>query len=119
MYSHANRRKENAMGQETVRAFFKQVEENQGLREGYKSLLQGMMKAGADEAVAAQQVTQFASQNGYEFAVEDLKGLAAEMQDGELTNEQLEAVAGGGLEFIFVATGVSSGGACFIVGWHA
>jgi lactobin A/cerein 7B family class IIb bacteriocin len=105
------------MGQETARSFFKQVEEDQSLREGYKSLLHGMVKAGTDEAAAAQQVTQFASQNGYAFAAEDLKGLAAEMQGGELTNEELEAVAGGALTWVIV-TGGSSGMACFIVGYE-
>ena len=105
------------MAQETVKAFFKQVEEDQGFSNRYKSLLKDIAKAGTDEAAAIQQVTQFASRNGYEFAAEDLKGVAAEMQGGELTNEQLDAVAGG-LDFIFVMTGVDSGGFCIIFGRH-
>lgn len=109
------------MAHETVKAFFKQVEEDEALRNRYKSLLQGMTKAGMDEATATQQVVRFASQNGYEFAVEDLKSLAAQMQSGELTDEQLAAAAGGGLEWVFFATGFTGGGggACFIAGWHS
>ena len=108
------------MAQETVKAFFKQVEEDQGFSNRYKSLLKDIAKAGTDEAAAIQQVTQFASRNGYEFAAEDLKGVAAEMQGGELTNEQLDAVAGGTIEMVFVATAAGGeGGVCIIVGWHS
>jgi len=105
------------MAQETVKAFFKQVEEDQGLSNQYKSLLEDMAQTETDEAAVAQQVAQFASRNGYEFAVEDLKSVAAEMQGGELTNEQLDAVAGGKLTWIIV-TGGGTGMACFIVGYE-
>jgi len=105
------------MAQETVKAFFKQVEEDQGLSNQYKSLLKDMAKTGTNEAAAIQQVAQFASRNGYEFAVEDLKGVAAEMQGGELTNEQLDAIAGGGVAWVFVGTtSASSAGFCVIIG---
>ena len=40
------------MAQETVKAFFKQIEEDRNLSDQYKSLLKGVAETNADEAQA-------------------------------------------------------------------
>ena len=88
------------MSQENVNAFFSKIEEDRNLSTRYKSFLKGVRTS--DEEAALKEVVQFASQHGYEFSTEDLKLVAEEMQSGELNDEQLNAVAGGGgLRFIF------------------
>jgi predicted ribosomally synthesized peptide with nif11-like leader len=104
---------ESIMAQETVKTFFKQVEADQNLNDQYKSLVKGMAAANADEAAAMQQVVAFAAQQGFAFTAEDVQLAAAEMQGDELTDEELDAVAGGwGLMFVHKGYG----GICVMIG---
>ena len=102
------------MSQENVNAFFNKIEEDQNLSDQYKSLLKGVPTS--DEEAALKEVVQFASQHGYEFRSEDLKLVAEDMQSGELSDEQLNAVAGGdgGRIWFFIATDIDF--ICFIIG---
>ena len=90
------------MAEEHVKTFFKKLEEDENLGERYKSLLQGMATPDVDEENLLKEVVEFASQNGYEFASEDVKLVIKSMQDEELSDEELDAVAGGGFGVMFV-----------------
>ena len=84
------------MSEEHVRTFFKKVEEDENLGERYKSLLQGIVPPDVDEENLWKEVVEFASENGYKFTSEDVKLVAESMQSEELSDEELDAVAGGG-----------------------
>ena len=81
------------MSQKNARAFFGEIEGNEGLRGPYQSLVKGI--ATLDKENALKEMVQFASQSGYEFASEDLE-LVLESMKSELSDEELDAVAGGG-----------------------
>ena len=108
------------MSEEHVRTFFKKVEEDENLSDRYKSLLRGMATSEVDEEDALKEVVQFASQNGYEFTSEDVKLVAESMQSEELSDEELDAVAGGGWGAFLVGTHDYErigGSACLLVGY--
>ena len=106
------------MAEEHVRAFFKKVEEDENLRDRYQSLLKGMADSEVDEDHAMKEVVQFASLNGYEFTSEDAKLVAESMQGEELSDEELEVVAGGTDWLLFTSLSGSESRICFIVGWR-
>jgi len=84
------------MSEEHVRTFFEKIEEDENLSERYQSLLKGMATSEVDEEGALKEVVQFVSILGCEFTSEDLKLIAESMQSEELSDEELDAVAGGG-----------------------
>lgn len=85
------------MAQETVKAFFQQVQTDQNLNDQFRTFAKGMVAAKVDEAAAVAQTVAFASQQGYAFTAEEMQLAAMEIQgeDGALTDEQLNGVAGG------------------------
>ena len=54
-----------------------------------------MAAAKADEEAVLLKVVQFAAQNGHEFTIEELALVAASKRDEDLSDEQLDEVAGG------------------------
>lgn len=107
------------MSQKNVEEFFKKVEANENLREQYKALLKDLSQS--DEESAMKEVIEFAAVNGYAFTVEEMKLVGEDMQSGELSDDQLEAVAGGGSwGWVFSLIGTGEGGSfyCFFVGGY-
>lgn len=68
------------MSNESFKAFLAKVDADAGLREKLRA-------AGGDAGLSAQAVADFAAGQGYSFSVADLSG--------ELSEKQLEGVAGG------------------------
>lgn len=64
-------------------------------------------KARFEAAKSPEEVILIASQAGFDFSMEELKAVVGKIQ-GELSDEKLEAVAGGGF-FTDVASAVGSG----------
>ena len=82
------------MSMEELKRFGADVKENKELQEA--------AKAAGDDAEA---ITKLANEKGYDFTVEDLKA-AKEEAKGELSEEQLDNVAGGGVVVEAVGTTV-------------
>jgi predicted ribosomally synthesized peptide with nif11-like leader len=110
------------MSQEVVKAFFDKVEVDNALNVSYKELVKGMANDKLDQDRATTKVVQFASTHGFEFAANDLSAFTRSMSQGELSDEDLEAVAGG-LSVVWILLGTTKTGhdentqVCFIVGF--
>ena len=83
------------MSEKTVQDFFKKVESDEDLANGYRSLQQELAAAKADEDFYIAKIVQFASQNGHIFTAEDLTLAAKSKQSEELSDDDLDTVAGG------------------------
>ena len=82
------------MSIEVVAEFTNKLAENESLQQELQSAIEG--KEGLD---ASQAVSELGAKHGYEFTAEEaetLRQLVLANQSGELNEEQLEAVAGGG-----------------------
>lgn len=82
------------MSKETARDFLRQTRVDESLREGFES------QKSMEEIVA------YAGENGYEFTTDELHESTMEIfeeNDIELTEEQLEAAAGG-MSVLCIAT---------------
>ena len=90
------------MSQENVRSFFKAIEEDEDFRE--KISAQFNSNNPADEENAMNAMVQVASENGYQFSVEDMKDVAEQSKDMELNDEQLDNIAGGTVGVAFMNT---------------
>ena len=107
------------MSLEKAKEFFKSIEEAGQTQEEYKGILMGGQ--GLSEEEVQGKVIGFASGKGFDISAEDIKALAAEMQNGELSDEELGAVAGGGIAWVFGAGGsfeTSTGYICFVIGYN-
>lgn len=69
------------MSQDDTKRFFNDMASNADL------------KAGAEKAGGIEDIAKFANDNGYSVTADDLKAVATQNKD--LTDEQLEAIAGG------------------------
>jgi predicted ribosomally synthesized peptide with nif11-like leader len=91
------------MSQEAIGEFFKRVEEDEALRQQFMSSVPQMLSGGAP-------IVEFAAKHGFSFSEEELKKAAAVVgrKTEELSDSELEAVAGGALNYSF-ASGSSGG----------
>lgn len=92
------------MSQENVRLFFTKVKEINELQEQLKSLQQ---TAGGD---LLSQAVNLGAEHGYEFTEEEMRDELQQIsistvEEGELSDEQLEAVAGGGCPYCMTTKG--------------
>jgi predicted ribosomally synthesized peptide with nif11-like leader len=100
------------MSVENVKAFFKKIEEDESFR---KEVLKAPTPKSADEKTTRLQ--KIAADAGFEFTGEDLTKAQLDLKK-ELTEDDLEKVAGGGVGIGAVATtDGDSGGVCLIVGY--
>ena len=81
------------MSLEKAREFFKSIEVGGKVQEEYRELL--MESKDLSEKEIQEKVIRFASGKGFKISQEDIKSVTAELQNRELTDEELEAVAGG------------------------
>lgn len=104
------------MSEASIKAFFNTLGNDAAMAERYKTLLGSQKGEGGETIVAA--VVRFAAAEGYTFTEADLSGMTKAMKDQPLTDEQLEAAAGGALGWAFVAgSGGQSDFVCFTFGW--
>ena len=98
-----------------VQEFFNKVESDSIVTEEYKTLLLSCKELSKDEAI--QKVIGFAQEKGYTFSVEDIESFAKAKESDELSEEDLDAVAGGlSLGLVIKAHDGSHGTICFIFG---
>ena len=77
------------MSNQSVYSFFSQVEQD--------STLKQQVQAATDE----DDLLRIAQESGYNFTAEDVKNFVEKNESDELNEEELEAVAGGGLKQIW------------------
>ena len=119
------------MSVENVKKFYEAVSQDEALKQKFVELSQKYQGQPMDEAkgmsLMEQEVLPLAKQVGYSFSIDDLKTYEVEMQQAkmncELSDEEMEAVTGGGewLNFCIVAgvdgnTGKLKVAACFFIG---
>jgi predicted ribosomally synthesized peptide with nif11-like leader len=101
------------MSQEQLKGFLEAVQADVILQEKLQAI---SSTSGEDQSVTDDEydeaICAAAKESGFIFSAEDLNSVRTELEllesnDGELTDEQLEAVAGGGA---FVAAGIVAGG---------
>lgn len=80
------------MSEQNVVKFFNQVEQ--------ESTLKQKVQAAANK----EELLKLAQESGYSFTSEDIKAVAEKAESDELNEEELEAVAGGGIGDIFRET---------------
>jgi predicted ribosomally synthesized peptide with nif11-like leader len=76
------------MSQQSALAFFTHVEQNPTLKQ--------QVKAAANK----EELFNLAQEAGYSFSADDLKAISKESESGELNEQELETVAGGGVKQI-------------------
>lgn len=86
------------MSTEQAQSFIEELEENESLQDEMRSLIQGGNNNGLEAEKILQKIIDFASDHGYEFTAEDYKSAVnnRQEQEGELSDADLEQVAGGG-----------------------
>lgn len=77
------------MSMENVRNFFNELEDNQSLRAEFEQFVDPQ----SDNV--ANNIVDFGKKSGFEFNIEDLRAHENEVLNGELSDEELEDVAGG------------------------
>ena len=105
------------MSLENVKQFYQMVAVDEIVRTKLADLFQTNQTQQADEAKKAELVTSlllpFAAEQGFHFTLEELRQYEQEnakrVAESELSNDELEAVAGGDV----------AAGACFIIGFGA
>ena len=105
------------MATDNIRIFLQRVAEDAALQEQVKAL------AGQDAAQAEEAVMKLAAEQGLPFTAEELQAFAAEeakaaTERGDLSDSELEQVAGGGLGkmlLISFTTGLVGCGAAFVI----
>ncbi|MDR2560750.1 MAG: Nif11-like leader peptide family RiPP precursor [Holophagales bacterium] len=106
---------------EKVKEFYKALSSNEAMKERAKALLD---KKPANEAEAASAAIAFAKSEGYDFTLDDLKAYTAAGAK-ELSDEELENVAGGGCKDTAACVCAVGGGGtkdgvtcwCFLAGY--
>ena len=107
------------MAKENVKAFFEALSKDEALQQALKEkevAYTGMKEN--REAVVAEVLIPVANAAGYDFTLEELKEFESSMQaEGELAEDELEAIAGGVQVWgICVVAGFGYGTTCFILG---
>ena len=107
------------MPAENVKAFFEALSKDGVLQKALRE--KELAYTGAKEnreAVVAEVLIPVANEAGYDFTLEDLKAFEKSMQvEGELAEDELEAVAGGGMNWgVCVFWGLGGGSSCIVVG---
>ena len=104
---------------ENLKVFFEQLSQNQALKDELEALGKEYPDNGQlerNKAAIVQKTLEIAAKHGLTLTKEDFEAMEAEAaKAGDLTDEQLEAVAGGGDCSCFLA-GFSKGCNCAIVG---
>lgn len=110
------------MSVENANAFFKKIETDQTLQDEYKTLLADCKGLVEDEIMG--KISRFSSDKGFDISAEDIRAVAVDMKEGELSEEELEAVAGGGASLSFYIFGDANFSSnykrstfCLIAGW--
>ena len=109
------------MPAENVKAFFEALSKDGVLQKALRE--KELAYTGAKEnreAVVAEVLIPVANEAGYDFTLEDLKAFEKSMQvEGELAEDELEAVAGGGMNWgLCLLGGIGGGGeSCFVIGF--
>ena len=101
------------MATDNIRIFLQRVAEDAALQEQVKAL------AGQDAAQAEEAVMKLAAEQGLPFTAEELQAFAAEeakaaTERGDLSDSELEQVAGGGLGKIFLCSIASIATGCIV-----
>lgn len=76
------------MSQQNALAFFTHVEQNPSLKQKVQT------------AANQEELFSIAQEVGYSFTADDLKAISKESESGELNEQELETVAGGGVKDI-------------------
>ena len=119
------------MSAENVKKFYEAVSRDEALKQKFIELSQKYQGQSMDEAkgmsILEQEALPIAKQLGYEFTIDDLKSYGEEMKQAnmncELSDEEMQAVAGGIQAAICVLFGISLDGqfvlaSCFVVGGY-
>ena len=77
---------------EIIKKFYEALSTDEAMRERAKTLSE---KPTSDEAEAMERIIAFAKTEGYSFTVEDLRAFFTSSRAKELSDEELENVAGG------------------------
>lgn len=86
------------MSTEQAQSFIEELEDNKSLQNEVKSLIQSGNDSELEPEKIMQQIIDLASNHGYDFTAEDYKSAVSnrQEQEGELSDADLEQVAGGG-----------------------
>ena len=105
------------MAKENVKAFFEALSQNEALQQVLKEKELAYTGDKEDrEAVVNEVLLPVAEEAGYAFTLEELKEIEEGMRpEGEVDEDELEAVAGGVIWGVCVMVGIG-GGDCFFLG---
>ena len=113
------------MSIENVKKFYEAVSQDESLKQKFVELSKKYQGEALDEtkmkSITENDVLPLAAQLGYSFTMDDLKAYSEEMKQAnmnrELSDEEMQAVAGGG-SLICAVIGVgSNSGFCVIIGY--
>ena len=109
------------MAKENVKAFFEALSKDESIQQALKAKELAYTGIKEDrEAIVKEVLIPVAEEAGYAFTMEELKEFEKGMRpEGELDEDELEAVAGGLTWGICVMAGLGGGDMCFIVGGTA
>lgn len=111
------------MSTENVKKFYEAISQDESLKRKFVELSQKYQGQQIDETkamtVVEQEALPLAAQMGYSFSKDDLKIYGEEMKQAnmncELSEEELQAVAGGALTCFGIGSG--DGNFCFLMGF--
>ena len=112
------------MSTENVKKFYEAISQDEAMKQKFVELSQKYQGQQMDEAKAnllmEQEALPMAAQMGYPFTIDDLKAYGEEMKQTnmgcELSDDELEAVAGG--MYFCIVGGGGDGVVCVFVGWN-
>ena len=106
------------MAAENVKAFFEALSREESIQQALKEKELAYTGAKEDwEAIVEAIAIPVAKAAGYDFTSDELKAFEKGMRvEGELTENELEAVAGGTTIGVCFLVGLGGGDGCFIVG---
>ena len=107
------------MSVENAKKFYEALSQDESLKQKFVELSQKYQGQPMDEAnmklITEEKVLPLAAQMGYSFSMDDLKAYGEDMQQAkmncELSDEELQAVAGGFIACFIIGAG-NQGGAC-------
>jgi predicted ribosomally synthesized peptide with nif11-like leader len=104
------------MSKENVKSFFKVVGEDASLKDQVEGAMKGL--EGADGKAIGNKLIELGAGAGFSFSLDDLMAAREELMDlanaenSDLSDEDLDAVAGGGKVGAIVASVISAGVIC-------
>ena len=108
------------MAKENVKAFFEALSKDEALQQALKEKEVAYTGMKEDRAAIVKEVLlPVAEEAGYAFTLEELKEFESSMQaEGELAEDELEAIAAGGVKTwgACMVVGVAGGTSCIVLG---